>query len=326
MSLAASPADLRRKQRPLDEALLRLRADCVSTLQINLGRICNQACRHCHVKASPGRTEVMRVDVVDACLEALARHPQLTTLDVTAGAPELHPRFREIVERARGLGRNVLVRHNLTVQSEPGHGDLPAFFAACEAELICSLPHYLAETTDRQRGPGVFAGSISGLRALNALGYGRGKGRKLTLVANPVGAFLPPRQQDLERDMRMHLGQHHDVAFDRLIAITNMPIGRFADWLERTGQYDEYIERLERAFNRQTISNLMCRTLISVGYDGRLFDCDFNQMLEIELAAGCPRTIFDFDMAAMTSRPICVGEHCLGCTAGSGSSCGGALT
>lgn len=326
MSLAASPADLPRKRRPLDDALVQLRADRVSTLQINLGRMCNQACRHCHVDASPARTEVMTDAVADACLDVLERHEQLATLDITAGAPELHPRFREIVERARRLGRNVLVRHNLTVQSEPGHGDLPDFFASCKAELVCSLPHYLAEATDRQRGPGVFAGSIRGLRALNAVGYGRGNGLPLTLVANPVGAFLPPRQEDLERDAREHLKQHHDVTFDRLIAITNMPIGRFADWLERTGQYDEYLDRLDCAYNRQTLPNLMCRTLISVGYDGRLFDCDFNQMLDLELASHCPRTIHECDMAALVDRPIRVGEHCLGCTAGSGSSCGGALT
>ena len=305
---------------------MQLRAERVTTLQVNLGRMCNQACRHCHVEASPSRTELMVDAVVDACLSVLERHPQIATLDVTAGAPELHPRFREIVEHARHLGRSVLVRHNLTVQSEPGHGDLPDFFASRKAELVCSLPHYLAEATDRQRGPGVFAGSIRGLRALNAVGYGRGDGLPLTLVANPVGAFLPPHQEDLERDTREHLKRQHDVTFDRLIVITNMPIGRFADWLERTGQYDEYLDRLERAYNRQTLPNLMCRTLLSVGYDGRLFDCDFNQMLDLELAGRCPQTIEEFDMAALAERPIRVGEHCLGCTAGSGSSCGGALT
>jgi radical SAM/Cys-rich protein len=321
-ALATKPRPTRRR---LDGTLLGLRAERVETLQINLGRICNQACRHCHVEASPTRTERMTDAVVDACLSVLEGHPQIATLDVTAGAPELHPRFREIVTRARQLGRAVLVRHNLTMQSEPGHGDLPDFFATREAELVCSLPHYLAETTDRQRGHGVFESSISGLRGLNAVGYGRGSALRLTLVANPVGAFLPPQQQDLERDMREHLGRHHDVTFDRLITITNMPIGRFADWLERTDQYEAYLDRLERAYNHRTLPNLMCRALVSVGYDGRLFDCDFNQMLELGLADGCPATILDFDMHAIAMRAIRIGEHCLGCTAGAGSSCGGAV-
>jgi radical SAM/Cys-rich protein len=326
VSVQPLPTNPRPTRRHLDEALLGLRADRVETLQINLGRICNQACRHCHVEASPTRTERMTDAVVDACLSVLERHPQIATLDVTAGAPELHPRFREIVTRARQLGRAVLVRHNLTMQSEPGYADLPDFFAKRETELVCSLPHYLAETTDRQRGHGVFEGSVSGLRRLNAVGYGRGNGLRLTLVANPVGAFLPPQQQDLERDMREHLRRHHDVTFDRLITITNMPIGRFADWLERTEQYDAYLDRLERAYNRRTLPNLMCRALVSVGYDGRLFDCDFNQMLELGLATGCPATILDFDIGVIATRAIRIGEHCLGCTAGSGSSCGGAVT
>jgi radical SAM/Cys-rich protein len=325
VSVRALTTDGRPSARTIDDALLRLRAECVTTLQVNLGRICNQACRHCHVGASPTRTERMSDAVVDACLSVLERHPQIGTLDVTAGAPELHPRFREIVARARRLARTVLVRHNLTMQAEPGYADLPDFFAEHGAELVCSLPHYVAETTDRQRGRGVFDGSIRGLRALNAVGYGRSGGRRLTIVANPVGAFLPPRQEDLERDMREHLARHHDVTFDRLITITNMPIGRFADWLERTEQYEAYLDRLERAFNRNTLRNLMCRQLVSVGYDGQLFDCDFNQMLDLGLADGCPRTILDFDMDALATRPIRVAEHCLGCTAGSGSSCGGAV-
>lgn len=302
-----------------------LQAERVATLQINVGRKCNQACRHCHVDASPQRTEMMSDDVVDACLDVLARFPQLETLDITGGAPELHVRFREMVRRARALGRRVLVRHNLTVQLEPGYEDLPNFFAEHAAEVVSSLPHYMPESTDRQRGAGVFEKSLRALRALNDVGYGKGTGLVLTLVSNPVGAFLPPRQEDLERDTRDHLRRHHGIEFDRLFTITNMPIARFEGWLKRADLYEDYMGRLRAAFNPGTVSGLMCRHLISVGYDGRLFDCDFNQMLEMELAPGLPRDIRAFDMHALTGRAVRTGEHCYGCTAGAGSSCGGSL-
>jgi radical SAM/Cys-rich protein len=302
-----------------------LRAGVVTTLQVNVGKKCNQACRHCHVDASPARTEVMPDAVFDACLDALARHPELETLDITGGAPEIHPRFREMVERGRALGRAVMVRHNLTVQFEPGQGDLPGFFARNRCEVVCSLPHYTLEATDRQRGRGVYTASIAGLRALNAAGYGRGDGLLLTLVSNPVGAFLPPKQADLERDTREHLLRVHGIVFDRLFTITNMPISRFAAWLQHAGIYDEYMERLERAFNPATLPGLMCRSLISVGYDGALYDCDFNQMLELGLAGEAPMTIQRLDPGALARRRIQTGDHCFGCTAGAGSSCGGAL-
>ena len=303
-----------------------LRAAAVTTLQVNLTRKCNQACRHCHVDASPLRTEVMPDRVVDACLGSLARVPALDTLDITGGAPELHPRFRELAERAARLGRKVMVRHNLTVQFEPGQADLPVFFARQRCEVVCSLPHYTEDATDRQRGGGVFARSLRALEALNAAGYGQGAGLVLTLVANPVGAFLPPRQEDLERDTRQHLAARYGIVFDRLYTITNMPIERFASWLRRAEIYDAYIDRLEQAFNPATLPGLMCRSLISVGYDGRLYDCDFNQMLELDLADGSPATIHGLDLARLVGRPIQTGDHCLGCTAGAGSSCGGALT
>jgi radical SAM/Cys-rich protein len=303
-----------------------LRAGAVTTLQVNVGKKCNQACRHCHVDAGPARTEQMPDDVLEACLEALARHAQLDTLDITGGAPELHPRFRELVERGGRLGRKVIVRHNLTVQFEPGQADLPGFFARQRCEVVCSLPHYTEEATDRQRGGGVFARSIRALAALNAAGYGQGAGLVLTLVANPVGAFLPPRQEDLERDTRQHLAARYGIAFDRLYTITNMPIERFASWLRRADVYDSYIDRLEQAFNPATLPGLMCRGLISVGYDGRLYDCDFNQMLELGLGNGGPATIHGLDLGRLVGRPIRTGDHCLGCTAGAGSSCGGALT
>jgi radical SAM/Cys-rich protein len=303
-----------------------LRAERVVTLQINVGRKCNQACRHCHVDASPQRTEMMSDEVVDACLGVLSQAPDIATLDITGGAPELHPRFREMVTRARALGRGVMVRHNLTVQFEPGHEDLPRFFADHGAEVVCSLPHYLPESTDRQRGGGVFEKSVRALQALNAAGYGQGNGLVLTLVSNPVGAFLPPRQDDLERDTRDHLRRHHGIEFDRLYTITNMPIARFEGWLKRADLYDDYMGRLRAAFNPSTVAGLMCRHLVSVGYDGRLFDCDFNQMLEMELSPGLPRDIRTLDVRALAGRPVCTGEHCYGCTAGAGSSCGGSLT
>jgi radical SAM/Cys-rich protein len=302
-----------------------LRAAVPTTLQVNVGKRCNQACHHCHVDASPARTEVMGDDVVEACLDVLARTPELETLDITGGAPELHPRFRDLVTRARGLGRHVMVRHNLTVQFEPGFETLAAFFAAQRAQVVCSLPHYTEEATDRQRGRGVFARSIDGLRALNALGYGREPGLVLDLVANPVGAFLPPAQEDLARDTREWLLDHHGVVFDSLFTITNMPISRFADWLRRAGTYEAYMSRLEAAFNPATVPGLMCRSLVSVGYDGRLHDCDFNQMLEMGLEEGQPATIFDFDLARLSGRAVRTGDHCFGCTAGAGSSCGGAI-
>jgi radical SAM/Cys-rich protein len=302
-----------------------LRAAAVATLQINVGKKCNQACRHCHVDASPLRTEVMPDQIVDACLDVLARTPEIAILDVTGGAPELHPRFRAIVSRARALGKAVVVRHNLTVQFEPGQQDLPEFFGAHAPEVICSLPHYTEDATDRQRGRGVYAQSIAALRRLNAVGYGRGDGLVLTLVSNPVGAFLPPPQQDLERDTKAFLQQTHGIVFDRLFTITNMPIARFAQWLERARLLDDYSRKLEGAFNPATVPALMCRTLISVAWDGTLHDCDFNQMLDVGLDDRCPATILDFDLQALARRRIRTDEHCFGCTAGAGSSCGGTL-
>jgi radical SAM/Cys-rich protein len=264
-------------------------------------------------------------DVVEACLDVLARDTGLVTIDITGGAPEIHPRFRDMVTRARELGRHVLVRHNLTVQHEAGQGDLPHFFADHRCEVVCSLPHYTAEATDRQRGRGVYEASLEGLRALNAVGYGRGDGLVLDLVANPVGAFLPPAQEDLERDTREYLESQHGIVFDHLFTITNMPIARFAQWLERAGLYEQYMDRLQQAFNPATIPALMCRTLISVSWDGRIYDCDFNQMLEIEAGNGTPLTVHGLDTRALANRPIQTADHCFGCTAGAGSSCGGAI-
>ena len=305
----------------------------VDTLQLNITRRCNQACRHCHVDASPARTERLSAEGVAACLDVLERHPQIGTLDLTGGAPELHPQFTQLVEGARALDRRVIVRHNLTVQFD---GDpatkqpmdhLPAFFAQQGVEVVSSLPYYQEYFTDAQRGSGVFSKSIEALRRLNAVGYGvAGTGRVLSLVYNPVGPYLPAPQASLEADYRKALAQQFDVQFTNLFTITNMPIHRFRLHLEKSGQYAAYIDKLLAAFNPAAAGNVMCRDLISVDHRGRLYDCDFNQQLGLHLQRddGTPETIFDFDPARLLRRSIRFGDHCLGCSAGGGSSCGGA--
>ncbi|MGE0707875.1 MAG: arsenosugar biosynthesis radical SAM (seleno)protein ArsS [Planctomycetota bacterium] len=302
------------------------------TLQVNVTRLCNQACRHCHVDAGPKRTEQMDRRGIERCLELLAAAPSLELLDVTGGAPELNPHFDELVRGARALGRRVMVRHNLTVtldgnpRTKESKAYLPAFFAEQRVEVVSSLPYYEEYFTDKQRGRGVFEKSLAAMRLLNEQGYGRaGSGLELTLVMNPVGSYLPAGQAQLEADYRRALGQRHGVEFTRLIALTNMPINRFREDLERGGRYDAYLERLVDAFNPAAAENVMCRDLISVGWDGRLFDCDFNQMLELEVRDGeAPLTIFDLDLERLAALPIRFASHCFGCTAGAGSSCGGA--
>jgi radical SAM/Cys-rich protein len=285
-------------------------------LQINVGKRCNQACHHCHVDAGPDRPEVMSDDVIEAVLAAL-ESSAISTVDITGGAPELHPRFREIVARVRALGRHVMDRCNLTVTTLPNYADIPAFLAEHRVEVVASLPSYAASQTDRQRGDGVFAQSLDALRRFNALGYGRdGSGLVLNLVTNPVGAFLPASQAALERDWKRELKRRYDVDFNRLFTITNMPISRYLEWLEQSGNLEGYLTKLANAFNPATVNGLMCRFTVSVGWDGRLYDCDFNQMLDL----GLPQTIFD---GLPSERAIKTGPHCFGCTAGAGSSCGG---
>jgi len=293
-------------------------------LQVNLGKRCNQACHHCHVDAGPDRTEVMPDDVVEATLAVLAQS-DIPTLDITGGAPELHPRFRDIVARARGMGRHVMDRCNLTITTLPNYADLPEFLAAHGVEVVASLPSYAASQTDRQRGDGVFDASLRALRHFNALGYGRpGTGLVLNLVTNPVGAFLPANQAALERDWTRELKRRYDVSFNHLFTITNMPISRYLEWLEQSGNVTVYMEKLVQAFNPATVEGLMCRDTISVAWDGRLFDCDFNQMLDLPVDARGPRTITDLlTTPALLSHPVTTGPHCFGCTAGAGSSCGG---
>lgn len=303
-----------------------LRTTGVSVLQINVGKRCNQACRHCHVDAGPDRVEVMRDDVVDATLRFMERSG-VPTVDITGGAPELHPRFREIVTRARSAGRHVIDRCNLTITRLPNYADLPEFLAAHQVEVIASLPSAAQRQTDAQRGAGVFDDSIAALRRFNELGYGvDGTGLLLNLVTNPVGAFLPGSQASLEADWKRTLRLRYGVSFNRLYTITNMPISRFLQFLVDSGNLEAYTERLVAAFNPAAVDGLMCRYTLSVGWDGRLYDCDFNQMIDLPAAAGAPQTIFDAEIAALTGRRIVTGPHCFGCTAGAGSSCGGATT
>lgn len=301
-----------------------LRAAGISVLQINVGKRCNQACRHCHVDAGPDRTEVMPDAVVEACL-AFLEASEIPTVDITGGAPELHPRFREIVSRARASGRHVIDRCNLTITRLPNYSDLPEFLAEHHVEVIASLPSFAPRQTDAQRGAGVFDDSIAALRRFNELGYGiDGSGLVLNLVTNPVGAFLPGPQAALEADWKRELKRRYDVSFNRLFTITNMPISRYLQFLMDSGNLQGYMEKLVAAFNPAAVDGLMCRTTLSVGWDGRLYDCDFNQMIDLGLETAAPQTIFDATPALLDSRRIVIGPHCYGCTAGGGSSCGGA--
>lgn len=304
-----------------------LRAAGIDTLQVNVGKKCNQACGHCHVDAGPHRTEEMTRETAETVIDILRRHPQIGTLDITGGAPELNPSFRFLVMEARALGRRVIDRCNLTVLSVPGQETLTDFLAENGVEVTASLPYYLADRTDAQRGQGVFGQSLDGLHQLNDLGYGKpDSGLLLNLVYNPTGAFLPPPQADIENEYRRELAKRHGIVFNHLYTITNMPIARFRHFLERTGNYERYTQKLAAAFNPAAAESVMCRSLISVSYDGLLYDCDFNQMLEMPLESGRPRRIQDFDYEQLSARRITSGDHCLGCTAGSGSSCGGATT
>lgn len=307
----------------------RLRRESPRTLQVNVGKVCNQACHHCHVDAGPKRTEAMTRATAERVAGVLAASRGIEALDLTGGAPELNPHFAFLVERGRALGRRVSVRCNLTVLFVAGQESLPRFYREHDIELVCSLPCYTAENVDQQRGRGVFAQSIEALRLLNSLGYGRpGSPLALDLVYNPLGAFLPPAQTTLEARYREELGRLFGIEFHHLLTITNMPIKRFADQLQRWGKYGEYMGLLVNHFNPQTIPGLMCRHLVSVGWDGTLYDCDFNQMLELPIATdgARPLTIWDADdLGRLAGAHIATGSHCFGCTAGAGSSCGGAL-
>jgi radical SAM/Cys-rich protein len=300
-----------------------LRPEGIDILQINIGKKCNQTCHHCHVDAGPDRTEMMPGAVIDACLGAVAAN-RIPTLDITGGAPELHPEFRRIVREAAALGCQVIDRCNLTVTRLPNYRWVPRFLAEYRVEVVASLPYFQGRQTDAQRGEGVFDDSIDALRELNELGYGcPGTGLLLNLVTNPVGAFLPPVQSSAERDWKRELERRHGIVFNRLYTITNMPISRFLQHLDEKHQTEAYLGRLVRAFNPAAAAGVMCRNTISVGWDGTLYDCDFNQMLDLPVASAS-RNILDFDADELATRKIALGPHCFGCTAGGGSSCGGA--
>ena len=280
-----------------------------------MGRYCNQACVHCHVEAGPGRKEMMGREVVDTILDVLERS-DIAKVDITGGAPELNPNFDYLVESCVLIGRHVMDRCNLTVIFEPGKDYLPEFFRKNRVELVCSLPCYTEENVDQQRGKGTFDLSIRALQELNSLGYGvAGTGLILNLVYNPMGANLPPPQEVLERDYKMILNEQFGIVFNRLYCLANMPITRFEKLLKLRGEYDAYMNLIESNFNPKTLEWVMCRDLLSVGWEGSLYDCDFNQMLELPIN-GTAKTVFDYQHDLMLDRQITVGNHCLGCTAG----------
>ncbi len=304
-----------------------LRRKSLEILQVNLGYRCNQSCLHCHVNAGPNRTEMMSRETLEQVIDCV-RVAGIKTLDITGGAPELHPRFRHLVETASGLGVQVMDRCNLTILEQPGQQDLAEFLAGRRVEIVASLPCYLEENVDAQRGNGVFAASIRGLQRLNALGYGReGSGLVLTLVYNPQGPQLPPPQAALEADYKAHLWNHYGIELNRLFTLTNMPIQRFGSMLISKGQFHDYLALLRSAHRDDNLATVMCRNLLSVSWEGYVYDCDFNQMLGMPLrVAGRPRThLKDLLGVDLTGNPIRVADHCYGCTAGQGSSCAGAL-
>jgi radical SAM/Cys-rich protein len=305
------------------DALRRVRLD---TLQVNVGKLCNQACQHCHVDAGPKRTERMSRETAHRVLELLQNTPEVETVDITGGAPELNPNFRSLVKESRRLDKRVIDRCNLTVLLEPGQEDLLDFLREQQVDIIASLPCYTAGTVDKQRGRGVFERSINALRLLNAAGYGQpASAFRLDLVFNPGGASLPPPQEALEREYKRHLREEFGIEFGRLLTITNMPIRRFSDYLVRIGQQQSYRMLLTNSFSPSTVERVMCRYLISISWDGLLYDCDFNQMLDMPSTRRV--SIWDIESFSQLARDeIQVGDHCFGCTAGTGSSCGGQLS
>jgi radical SAM/Cys-rich protein len=306
--------------------LFPLKPTQIEIFQVNIGKMCNQTCRHCHVDAGPDRTEIMTRETMQQCLYVLQHHEQLKTVDITGGAPEMSPHFRWFAEEVAKLNRHIMVRSNLTIiQANKKYYDLPRFYKRHHMEVVSSLPFYTRDRTDRQRGPGVFEDSIKALQRLNEVGYGKaGTGLVLNLVYNPAGAFLPPSQTSLEVEYKQALRQQFDIEFNHLFVITNMPISRYLDYLLTSGNYEDYMEKLVNAFNPLAAAHVMCRHTISVGWDGYLYDCDFNQMLELKVN-GPGRHISEFALEHLNNREIIIGQHCYGCTAGAGSSCGGAV-
>lgn len=296
----------------------------IDVFQINVGKMCNQVCKHCHVDAGPDRKEIMTRDTMQQCLDAL-KGTDISTVDLTGGAPEMNPDFRWFVEGLSKLGKQVIVRCNLTIiVANPKYNDLPEFFKKHNINVVSSLPSFTARRTDAQRGEGVFEKSIKALKMLNAVGYGKeGSDLKLDLVYNPSGAFLPDDQEVLKAEFKQKLKSGFDIDFHDLFAITNLPVSRFLDYLLNSGNYEEYMNELANAFNPVAATGVMCRNTVSIGWDGYMYDCDFNQMLELTFKDGAPDHVRDFDHQKIMNRQITVNQHCFGCTAGAGSSCGG---
>ncbi len=314
-------------QQKLEQSdLYPLKPTQIEIFQVNIGKMCNQTCRHCHVDAGPDRREIMTRETMLQCIKVLQNNPRLQTVDLTGGAPEMNPNFRWFVEEIKQLNRHVIVRCNLTIiLANKKYYDLPQFYKQHNIEVVSSLPFYSQDRTDRQRGNGVFEDSIKALNMLNEVGYGREEtGLVLNLVYNPAGAFLPPSQALLEREYKEALMNKYGICFNHLFAITNLPISRYLDYLIQTDNYEKYMEKLVNAYNPVAAANVMCRNTISIGWDGYLYDCDFNQMLELKVNSASGH-ISHFNSEELHNREIIIGQHCYGCTAGSGSSCGGAV-
>ena len=310
----------------LTEHSISLRRARPEVLQVNTGKLCNLTCVHCHVNAGPNRKEIMTRETVDRIIDWLAK-TDIPTVDITGGAPEMIPDFRYFLERVKALqpSRHIIDRCNLTILLEPGYGDRAEFLAKRKVEIVASMPCYSAENVDAQRGEGVFEGSIQALQLLNSLGYGNDPELPLHLVYNPVGPFLPPAQEELEADFKRELAAHFGIVFNKLYTITNLPIGRFASYLRHNNKLEQYMQLLINNFNQATIDGLMCRNTISVGWRGEVYDCDFNQQLNMQWENGKRLFLWDVDPDKIDNREIMTGEHCFGCTAGAGSSCGGAI-
>ena len=305
---------------------LSLRRTRPEILQVNVGKLCNLTCMHCHVNAGPKRKEIMTRETIDRIINWLAK-TDIPTVDLTGGAPEMISDFRYFIERVKAVepSRHMIDRCNLTILLEPGHKGLAEFLATNKVEIIASMPCYSAQNVNAQRGDGVFEGSIKALQLLNSLGYGYDPELPLHLVYNPVGPFLPPAQEELEADFKRELDAHFGIAFNKLLTITNLPIGRFASYLRRSKTLEEYMQLLISVFNPATVSGLMCRNTISVGWRGEVYDCDFNQQLGMQWKNSTPIFLWDVDPESLENREIMTGDHCFGCTAGAGSGCGGAI-
>lgn len=309
----------------LREHNINLKRKAINILQVNIGKRCNQACHHCHVESGPNRTENMTLETVERLLELLEIAPQIHTVDITGGAPEINPHFRYFVTQVRKMNKEVIDRCNLTILFEKEQEDTAEFLAENKVQIVASLPCYKEDNVDKQRGKGVFGKSIRALEKLNSLGYGRvNSDLILNLVYNPIGAHLPPAQAKLEADYHIHLEEVFGIVFNHLFTITNMPIKRYAHVLERDGKIKDYMQLLIDNFNPQAAKGVMCTELVSIGWDGQIYDCDFNQMLDIPLNWK-PRNLWDIECFKNIGSEIAVANHCFGCTAGSGSSCGGAL-